>query len=279
MMNSCHIQQPVCLIEATGPDAFDFLQSQFSNDLRNSSAADPVYGLWLNTKGRIQGDSFVFRRDTESFFIVSRHTDGVFLKNFLEERIIADEVELSLVTSAWFLVSKLNLSPTEETLHTWFSDPTLPDNYVSCLVQDSGLDDLLSRESLSVVPADVMEMELLLNRILRIPIDLPISVFPQEIGLESFVSYQKGCFLGQEVMARLRYQGQVRRSLQLYTAESHALLPAIGSALNWNQKKVGTVMRVATSLDHQYILGLGSSSHEDTVMDENNQQWSILKDN
>ncbi len=263
-------------MEATGPDTFDFLQSQFSNDLRISSATLPVYGFWLNNKGRIQGDSLIFYRSTNHFLIVSRHTDGIWLKNFLEERIIADEVELSLPLSPLLLVSILGHAPSSATQHTWFSDPTLPNHSFSCLAAAEETEALLSRESLSVISTNVVEKKLLLNRIPRIPIDLPISVFPQELGLESYVSYQKGCFLGQEVMARLRYQGQVRKSLQLYSTTSHAALPAPGSPLTWQKKKVGTVMRAASDSEHQYILGLCSSQTDNPVTDENNLQWTAI---
>ncbi len=271
-MNPCYIQSLPCALRASGADAFSFLQSQFSNDLRNSTSTSPVYGLWLNQKGRIQADSFIFRDSEESLRIYSRYTDGSFLKSFLEERLIADEVELDQQSAPAVLISRW---PTSDDVHSpWFADPTLPAGGVSRLVAKSETETVCQEESLSSISTDVLEKELLLNGIPRIPTDLAVDVFPQEINRDALVSYNKGCFLGQEVMARLRYQGKLRKGLQLFHSQKISTPPAPGSSLMEDNRKAGVILRIESYPEEHYILALCPLQAFTTVTDSHQQQWT-----
>ena len=70
--------------------------------------------------------------------------------------------------------------------------------------------------------------------------------FPQELGDEAAVSYTKGCYLGQEVVARIHYRGGVqRRALGLrFTGE----LPALGTALLKDGREAGRVWLFSSGL-------------------------------
>ena len=54
-----HSGKTAAVLRVTGEDAANFLQGQFTNDLRGLRAAGAVYGLWLNQKGKVVADSFV----------------------------------------------------------------------------------------------------------------------------------------------------------------------------------------------------------------------------
>ena len=60
-LTAAHVWEPAAWLQVSGPDAFNFLQGQFTNDLRLLEEQPAVYGLWLNEKGKVQGDSFVLR--------------------------------------------------------------------------------------------------------------------------------------------------------------------------------------------------------------------------
>lgn len=288
---------PSCHINAVGPDAFSFLQSQFSNDLRAATATSPVYGFWLDRKGRIRADSLIFRTGEENLQIISRYTAFDQLKEFLEEKIIADELELETPTVPKVLFSiwgseHTSLPTLQEGLEP-FKDPTLPTTGYSWLVTQEQATQLAATLSVTTVDENTLARDTVLAGKLRIPTDLAVDVFPQEIGLEDYVHYNKGCFLGQEIMARLRYQGRTRRTLVCFHRESSHALPESGTPLLYDGKKVGVVFRSLTdslsssnpsnpdSLQNTALLiamgNWGELAHPFQVTDSTDQQWESLR--
>jgi folate-binding Fe-S cluster repair protein YgfZ len=65
------------------------------------------------------------------------------------------------------------------------------------------------------------------------------------------ISFNKGCYLGQEVMARLHAMGQVRRRLVRITGEGAA--PAAGIELRQNGKRTGEIRAIATSAEGSWL--------------------------
>ena len=86
--------RPGTLLRVTGEDAFNFLQGQFTNELRQPPES-ATYGLWLNQKGKILADSHVLRVSEDEFLIASEISPVAVIKPRLEEYIVADEVGLA----------------------------------------------------------------------------------------------------------------------------------------------------------------------------------------
>lgn len=78
--------------------------------------------------------------------------------------------------------------------------------------------------------------------------------FPQETGLEETVSYTKGCYLGQEVVARIHYRGGVQKSLRGLTFDR---LPAAGTPLSFEGREVGVATTAVDSPTLGRPIGLG----------------------
>ncbi|HEX7632355.1 MAG TPA: folate-binding protein, partial [Lacunisphaera sp.] len=78
---------------------------------------------------------------------------------------------------------------------------------------------------------------------------------PNEAGLESVaISYTKGCYLGQEVMARLKNLGQVRR--RLHVVHGRGTPPRPRTALYQGDKKVGEIRSIAPRGDDFVALAM-----------------------
>ena len=80
----------------------------------------------------------------------------------------------------------------------------------------------------------------------RFGIDYGPENLPQETGLEDAVSYTKGCYLGQEVVARLHYRGQVARCLRQLRAPAGDVPPS-GSLLSLDDREAGVVTSATRS--------------------------------
>ncbi|HEY1763936.1 MAG TPA: hypothetical protein VGF85_03370, partial [Opitutaceae bacterium] len=94
--------RPAAVLRVRGPDAEAFLQSQFTNDLGKLGPRNPVYGLWLDRKGRVQADSTVLRGPSEGEFWLASVTSGAAaIAGHLGAHIIADDVDVSDETADW----------------------------------------------------------------------------------------------------------------------------------------------------------------------------------
>ena len=85
---------PAARLRVTGEDSEDFLQSQFSNELRPFTSGQCTYGLWLDVKGKVLADAQVLCVEPEAFVVVSEWSAVEVIEGTLEHHIIADDVEL-----------------------------------------------------------------------------------------------------------------------------------------------------------------------------------------
>ena len=214
-----HRWRPAACLRVSGEDFLPFLQGQFTNDLHQGAKADATYGLWLNQKGKVLADSFVRIASAEEAWIVSYFSTAAVIRERLEAYIVADDVAVEDVTedtagltifgevtapdgraggAAWSFGGRRTLEPHTEFI---FSANTAPEISPAAA---GGV--LLSSEQ--------MERMRLAAGIPAVPADIGPADLPNEGGLEAAaISYTKGCYLGQEVMARLKSMGQVRRRL------------------------------------------------------------------
>lgn len=86
-------------------------------------------------------------------------------------------------------------------------------------------------------------------------VDYDDTNLPQETGIEDAVDYEKGCYLGQEIVARIHYRGQpARRMCRLGFEPRH--IPATGAEIEFDGRTAGTVTSVSPSPSHDAAIGL-----------------------
>lgn len=237
------------MLRVSGADAASFLQGQFSNDLRSLGRGQSVYGLWLTLKGKVLADSFIIRPvEGEGFLIVSYFCAAEVIKERLESYIIADDVEVTNLTPdfvGWSLMGG------EQTA------PAVPCGVISFRgrrVRGGNEEWLLTRAESArcVLPPAWTEVDAAAAEALRIadgipavPQDLGPTDLPNEAALEAdTISYTKGCYLGQEVMARLKSMGQVRRRLLRVNVAGPGR-PTERAPLYVGEKNIGELRSVA----------------------------------
>src|SRR5579859_932341 len=93
---------PGCVLRVSGSEAATFLQGQFTNDLGNMSPGQPVYGLWLDRKGRVIADSSVIALPgLTDFRVISLGSPAAAVAKRLGDFIVADDVAIEDETGAW----------------------------------------------------------------------------------------------------------------------------------------------------------------------------------
>jgi hypothetical protein len=234
-----YLTRPAAVLRATGPDAFAFLQSQFSNDLKVAGVELPVvYGLWLDHKGKIQADSFIVQKSAGDFLVMSYDCPAALLRGHLESHLIADEVELRDETEAlallhvWAEHYEESFSELVEGLahaagaESWMGRRPTPFSSWDVLAPAAVLAGIardLEAQGVEPASAEAMQAARLMAGVPGVPHDAGPGDLPQEAGLErDGVSFDKGCYAGQEVMSRLHTQGHVNRALWQVTWEGEA---------------------------------------------------------
>lgn len=244
------------VLRVTGEDAFEYLQGQFSNQLKQAGVHPVVYGFWLSIKGKVDADSYILKQAENDYLLISFGCDEVMLLDKIGRNIIADDVALEGVTNqyqAWI---------------TWgasseiYSNVCLPDSgqsssleggwvFQSKLLRSKNWVWLLPAHLKSELPFNQSENPIPLETIRMdeavpfVPQDIGPSDFPQEGGLDSVgVSVSKGCYLGQEIMMRIHSMGNIKRAL--YSVQLSGPVPPLPAGLFLEEHSVGTLRSVAT---------------------------------
>lgn len=241
--------RPACWMRVAGSDAATFLQGQFTNDLRGLESRPAVYGLWLNVKGKVLADSFVLRgRDPGTFWIGSYHSPAALIRERLESFVIADDVTLEDETANWAAVSVMGaeaaarLAGVPEAEGFVFPGRRVATDgleWVYPIAAESAVTARLAGLP-ELTPGDLAQLRIAAG-IPVVPMDIGPGDLPNEGGLDAdAISYTKGCYLGQEVMARLKSMGRVRRRLLRVRSGADAV-PTVPAAVFVAGRNVGEV--------------------------------------
>ncbi len=266
-----------------GSDSAEFLQGQFSQDLRIAPRSR-AYGLWLNPKGKILGDSFLLKESETAFRALSYFSGTEAIRSNLEDRIIMDDVEtrsagdwsgVSLWGDAidcaceWAGAKRPSESGFEvvNDVYVFWGRRSIEQNLELVSQDRSKIDELKQHlHDYGVREIDTVELSGLAIREGRFEIgtDILNSDLPQEVHLgEDAVAYDKGCYIGQEVMARLKSMGRPRRSLESVSLSSKPNGEGPWSLKTQDGSRAGELRRVVGSTNEL----LGSAMLKRSVAD------------
>jgi folate-binding protein YgfZ len=198
-----------------GADRLRFLNGQITNDLRKASETSAIEACILNAKGKTDAHIFV-SASGESFLVDAPADLRETLKVRLERYVIADDVQIEDVTDQFSLFHVLSQqSPALEygriVSVRRFAEPGW-DIWSGAAQHDAVLQELSLRWTLcDSDAAEVMRIEQGIPRWGR---DLTQEIIPIEANLEQrAIDYQKGCYIGQEVISRIKMSGQTNKRL------------------------------------------------------------------
>jgi folate-binding protein YgfZ len=230
--------RPRDYVRVAGADAEDFLQRMVSNDV----TAAPCHALLLTPKARVIAPLVVVRRGPEDFLLLTEHGLG-------------EAVRSTLIRARF--AAKVEIEPEEHRSVIVFGEGSgIPnDDYGEPAVEvlDDSIEPTLSSDELERMrieagtPAWGTEID---DRVL-----------PAEAGLtERAVSFTKGCYPGQEPIARLQHRGKVNRRLRLLEIDS----ASSGEEITYEGKAVG---RVTSAIPGRALAYVRTEVPEDAELD------------
>ena len=202
-------------LRVTGADRFRFLNGQITNDLRKASETAAIEACVLNAKGKLNGHIFIATVG-ESFLVDAEPELRETLRARLERYVIADDVQIEDVTEEFALFHVFAEEPPASGFGRIVSTRRLFatgwDIWTDPTRHDAVLNELASAHTfVDSAAAEVMRIEQGLPRWGR---ELTDEIIPIEANLEErTIDYQKGCYIGQEVISRIKMSGQTNKRL------------------------------------------------------------------
>lgn len=256
-------------VRVTGADRVRWLNGMATNSVQGLAQGAGAYNFFLNAQGRIQGDGNIFAAPSELLIETARQQIAALIP-YLDHYIIMDDVELADISDARHglsvigpeassLLSRIGLSaipqvdlkiesqswegtqadilrahsPLVSRFELWVDGPDVSQKLRQALdaaggtpVSSQALEYLRLLEGTPIYGTDIRDRDL-----------------PQETNQTQALHFNKGCYLGQEIVERIRSRGNVHRTLSPFRLEG--TLPAPGTVLQSADKPVGELTSVA----------------------------------
>ena len=224
-------------LRVTGADCLRFLNGQVTNDVRKVTDGDARMAAVLTAKGRMNAAVFITKSD-DAYWLDAEAELREQLVARLERYIIADDVQLTDVTDKWTLlhllgsegpkISGIERSITSDRFGEPGVDLWVPQAEGERVVQEIGT-------TFSMQSAEAMETLRIERGMPRWGRELTEEIIPIEANLETAaVDYAKGCYIGQEVISRMKMSGQTNKRLVGFVSVNSEPLEAgmrlVGSA-------------------------------------------------
>jgi folate-binding protein YgfZ len=241
-------------IAVTGGDRVRWLNGMVSNNVRDLAPGHGVYAFMLNAQGRIQADLYAFQRG-DSLLVDAEHAQRDKILQLFDRYIIADDVEIADITDkltavgltgpearavleragiavpelgllqfaevGWQQKAVTLLRSGEEARESW---------QVWVAPEHTGeLQDALRRAGARPIGTTALNLFRISRGIPQFGVDIRERDLPQETGQTRALNFTKGCYLGQEIVERIRSRGAIHRQFTAFAVEG--TLPEPGAKI------------------------------------------------
>jgi len=257
------------LLQLRGADALTFLQGQVTNDIKLLDGHNAHYTGYCNPKGRMLALFLAFSHHDHVHLQMPRELIESIAKR-LKMYVMRSKVTVQDVTESIIRIG-LNGHDATELLKPLFTE--IPQNAYELVSSENGaILKLAGATPRYEIFTDIANAPAIWNALkqnakpvgaacwewLEIQAGIPVITLktqeefvPQMLNLDALnaINYKKGCYTGQEIVARTHYLGKVKRRTQLAHVESSAV-PAPGDdVFDANKQAIGKIVRCAPSID------------------------------
>ncbi|RKH08754.1 aminomethyl transferase family protein [Corallococcus sp. CA047B] len=266
------------ILRITGEDRASFLHGMVTQEVKNLPVGSAAYAAFITVKGAMVGDARILKREGDLILDVEPGL-GTKVREFLDKYLISEDAELHDGTpeSGWLrllgprtaqvlaavLAGPFEALPAQASRQAvvagqdvWLLGTALPGGVsgVDVLVPRAGLEAVWTAlaqagaaHGLKPLGFDALELLRVEAGVPRYGQDMVDTTIPLEANLTHAISYNKGCYIGQEVIARATFRGRMNRQLAGLLLGHGDADVAPGTELRRGEKKVGWVTSVVRS--------------------------------
>lgn len=256
----------------TGNDRVRWLNGMITNNVRDLPVNHGVYSFVLNAQGRILGDLYAYNR-SDYILVDTDRCQAASMRELFDKFIIMDEVEVAPVDEkltaigvsgpgAADILADLTREPVEQLPPLQVFDTAWASNFGYSIVRSDfplvpAYELWLASEHVGTVwnrltiagavpvGSEALELLRVAAGVPRYGVDIRDRDLPQETDQQRALHFNKGCYVGQEIVERIHSRGAVHRTFTGFRME-HGQLPPPGSKIQADGKDVGEITSVAT---------------------------------
>jgi len=252
-------------IRVTGSDRVRWLNGMTTNSVQALTPGQGAYSFFLNAQGRIQGDAIIWA-EADSLLLQTSPAQTEKLIALLDRFIIMDDVELADVSADQYVLQVLGVRagdflssagltpPATELTRLSTADAqiarlpgTVVPRFEIIASTQAALDAISGQfleEGLNPLAEGALETLRVLEGTPLLGTDIRDRDLPQETAQTRALHFNKGCYLGQEIVERIRSRGNVHRTFHAFVLSGD--IPTHGTPLTAEEKPVGELTSIAT---------------------------------
>lgn len=246
------------LIEVSGGEAVQFLDGLITNNMKTLEDGKQMLAAFPNPKGRLlavvgvlrQGNKFLFETEEETH---QKIHDNLFRFTYAGDFHVRDLTENFACYRFFGDVNNLE----NENLFT------IAENYFVPLEDAESFEQKMIENDLVEIDDELYETLRIENGIPKYNVDMNEETVVPEVGLANAISYNKGCYIGQEVIARIHFRGKVAKELKGLIFEDLSEPSAVADGLvgqelkSFDDKNAGTITSIIYSPKFEKTIALG----------------------
>ena len=208
------------VLALSGPDAIAFAQAQFMNDVAPLGVMDWHWSGWLTPKGRVIALFALLRRDEQTLWLVLPDADPETVRSALSRFVFRSKVRIEVLDDV--AATGSFMAPTEA---EGARAAMLDGGFIEMDMRGSGGERTLRFGPADAAPNASAQMDWqaadLRHGLPRLPQSQVEQWTPQQLSLDRLAAFsvKKGCYPGQEIVARTQYRGILKRRMALAHAE------------------------------------------------------------
>ena len=264
-------------INIAGDDRQDFLQGLISNDINACNRNNPIYSCILSPQGKFLADFFVIELDGSYLIeIHNRFLDNILQKLQLYK--LKSKVIISENNSYLSCVLFINKKITVPNHLISFQDPRNNNIGIRYILNT---DNSSSLKKLGFTPVDINYYKeiLMKNLIPYSPDDLIVNkslLLENNFQNINAISWDKGCYVGQEITARMKYRALLKK--KIYTLEIISGSIQVGEKITINDISIGEIISITNkfAIAMLKIDAANAVIKKDNVIDLSNAKVKII---
>ena len=262
-MQQHNLSDILSVIEVSGADSRKYLQGQLTNDINELDTKPFQWSAHLTNKGRILASFIIIKAAEDSYYLIT--------PNEISDKIIP-RLKMFVLRSKVSII-KLNSS-------VLFGDSAVSDGLSIELILQHYI-------SLPKVKADYIEHDSELWKNVLINHGLPFiylttqeELTPQQVNYDLLhgVNFKKGCYTGQEIVARTHYLGKVKQRMFRFVCDFDAKIGQKVVSPQFDNQEVGIIVDIVKrEYDYMGLVSLKSECAENVFLDLENKQQLLTQ--
>ncbi len=235
-MNIVNLKNNLSVIKVSGDDSVKYLQGQLTNDINQLDNVAFQYSAHLNNKGRMLASFIITKVETNCYYLITATE-------------IIDKILPRL--KMFILRSKVSMEILDENIYFYdekFDDKAnIAQDAKNIVLNETHYLTITCQQIVTVQEVDLWKQWLIHSGVPMIYLNTQETFTPQQVNYDLIggVNFKKGCYTGQEIVARMHYLGKVKRRMYEFTTSFDVYIGQKIYSPVMNNQEVGEIVEAA----------------------------------